>query len=382
MMFSDQQAADFERAKQLYTDAAAPWFREVRADLQSIFAWQDAYIEAVKRQEAKAEELDRFIRQAQFVDEQVTAQGGVGAISHIFKKGDDVELSEFEQWIPGKVVDVKQEGPYTVYAVKTERGDTYFQLLPERLRPRSAQGKCIAPTPIFEPGQYVEIFKFDVWIPAQVIAVGDNLGTPIYVVEHDAAERSDGLGIAAAIETEVHGSLLREPDKDVGWFPGFGPTKESRETFYEAVKRFTALEKWDVEKKLPHRKPTIEAVRKYRDEWLKEKAELAHFGGFKNDVDSLAKEAAEKGFVIEGGPLPAVDVESVSAANKTAAAVAQAQKEVTAAARELAADTSNTLASSIGSLFDAIPTGYKLAGGVIAVGLLGVYAANAGRRPR
>lgn len=164
--------------------------------------------------------------------------------------------------------------------------------------------------------------------------------------------------------------------RGVGWW--FGPSDEAKSVFEAASKRLDELKAWDIGTKLPHRKLTLESVEKYQKSWLDKEADIAHLGGYKNDVDSLAKEAAEKGFVIKGGPLPTIDVENGSSATQAAAAVAAAQKDASKALSGAASSYWDT----VGAALAAIPLRYKLGAGALLLGVVGIaaYGNAKGRR--
>jgi hypothetical protein len=503
MNWTEQQKAEFARAKDLYLSAAENWFRGVRADLQSIFAWQDAYIDAHKRLEANVEELERFVRQAHFIDEQVTAQGGVGAVQHtytekqnfifdkwkavytryatdrlrhefvpelesVFRWSDAfIELwkqrtahphelprfaanaalifSEYQKYMdppeayapqvegvqnvdgvpffPGFDATPEQETRFQAAAAmyqklqhvvglqphlwtnhewiksyirdwRWKRAHPYLigQLEAEVARVRTA---WLKENKEYVVGQKVEWFvpaPMNIWAPGEVRSISIGNGQAVYGVKHDdvVIQNERGYQKVPAGNVQVESAFIRVPkpktddvagidesdeSDDIGWWPGFGPSDESKKTFELASARLDELLVWNVAAKLPHRKATIESVTKYRAEFVKGDADLAHLGGYKNDIESLAKEAAEKGFVIKGGALPSVDVESVAAANVAAAAAEQARKDAAKALIE----TGQGVGVGLGKVFEAIPTNVKIAVGAGVLGLGAIAAAAFGK---
>lgn len=335
MKYTDEQQVSFTRAKDVYLDAIGDGFRDVRPDLQLVFAWQDAYIEAFAREAAKPEELERFVRQAEFVREQREAEAGVGAVDGV-------------PFFPGFDATADQELRFQAAASMYAKLQHIAGLQPE----------------LWVNHEWIKKYIRDWrWKRAHPHEIGQ--------LEKEVAR----VRTAWMKENKSQDVAGVEDVDEIGWWPGFGPSDESKKTFELASTRLDELLAWGVASKLPHRKLTVDDISKYRAAFTKGDADLSHLGGYKNDVESLAKEAAEKGFVLKGGPLPSVDVEAVSAANAAAAAAVQAQKNVSKALAESAEDA----ASGLGRLIGSIPTPYKIAIGVGGLGLLGVAAAAFGK---
>lgn len=389
---TDDEKKRFETTKSKYEQIALP-VKIARPDLWVNFQWLDQFIKDWRWRRAYPSDVAHFEAEVARIAKAYNEEQAIEPTG--FRVGQQVEIYRFNTWLPAVIDKVDDFG---FYQVTYEGGmsptgshilgsvDPGVRANDLRLATNANQhvrGAIVAPgagLAGFNVGDTVEMLWFGEWVPAKIEQINRDGKTVTFAVSHGELVSKDGQHKSSAGTVFlVPAKELRKPG-DVGWWPGFGPVDEAKRTFELATKRLDELFAWGVAQKLPHRKLTIESVKKYRDAWQKGEAELALLGGYKGDVESLAKEAAEKGFTINGAPLPPVDVESVSAANQTAAAVDNAQKD---AAKALEKSAGN-LFGSMGKIWSAIPVGYKIGGGVVGVGLLGVgvaaYATQKGKR--